>query len=329
MRVGVIGVGNMGRHHARIWSEVGIGVELVATCDANLAAAVSASHSRARVYVDYEEMLDIDQLDAVSICVPTGQHAAVTLAALERGCHVLVEKPIAYSADAALEMMRAADKAGKILMVGHVERFNPAVKALMKRRDWLGEIQYVAVDRVGPMPANPGGEGLIVDLAVHDLDLISQLFYGAHMRIAYAQQHEQSVYAVVGFNYGPPCSLLLSWESPEKRRHMSIGGSEGRFELDFVAQTLSFWSGGVERVVPVIRGDSLRNELEIFAETVQYGPQSPYSPVSGRDGRRALIWALALAESAESERIIEPEELEKAVLEPLEPGNRQILSRTV
>lgn len=325
MKVGVIGMGNMGKHHARVWSEMD-GVELAAVADP-LIDTIATGRDDSE-YASYEEMLDRERLDAVSICTPTGWHAAVTMAALGAGCHVLVEKPISDSSVAALEMMRAADKAEKILMVGHVERFNPAVKALMQRRDWLGEIRYVAVERVGPMPANPPPEGLIIDLAPHDLDLISQLFYGAKLRVAYALPHERSVYAVVGFDYGPPCSLLLSWESPEKRRQMVIGGSKGRFELDFIDQTLSFWADGIGTIVPVDKGEPLRNELEIFAETIEFGPQSPYSPVSGRDGRRALVWALALAESAEFGLVIESEELETAILEPQEVEYRSILSRT-
>src|SRR5205807_4875706 len=129
-RVAVIGVGMMGRNHARIYRELA-GTSLVGVCDTNpeVAAQIAGIYGT-RAYGSYEQLLTAERPDGVSVCVPTEQHKAVTLAALASGCHVLVEKPIAASIGDADELLAAARSTGRVLAVGHVERFNPAVIAL-------------------------------------------------------------------------------------------------------------------------------------------------------------------------------------------------------
>ena len=134
LRAGVAGLGMMGRNHVRVWDEAVDGVELVAVADPEPEAVRRASHGRtARGYASAEEMLAAESLDLLSIVAPTSLHLPIALAALNAGTHVLVEKPIAASREEAEQMIAAAGRAGRMLTVGHIERFNPAILELRRR----------------------------------------------------------------------------------------------------------------------------------------------------------------------------------------------------
>ncbi|RLF88563.1 gfo/Idh/MocA family oxidoreductase, partial [Thermococci archaeon] len=178
LRVGVVGVGNMGRHHARIYSELSKEgkVEFVGVADANLERAKEvASQFKTKAFGDYEEL--VERVDAVSIAVPTSLHRQVALEFIEHGANVLVEKPIAESIESAQEIIRAAKKNDVILMIGHVERFNPAVLKLKEILDenLIGKVVTLTAKRVGPLPPQIKDVGVIIDLAVHDIDVMSFL----------------------------------------------------------------------------------------------------------------------------------------------------------
>lgn len=167
MRAAVIGVGSMGTNHARVYNELDE-VDLVAVADANGERAdciACRMGPRVRAYQNHEAMLDEQKPDLISIAVPTSEHLRVARAAIERGIHVLVEKPIAASLAEAVEMTRLAEQHGVVLTVGHIERFNPAIIELKRRLDAgeLGRIFEIHARRLGPFPPRIQDVGVIVD----------------------------------------------------------------------------------------------------------------------------------------------------------------------
>src|SRR5258705_6138935 len=170
MRVGVIGAGVMGTNHARVLGGLP-NITMVGIVDPlpeHRAAAVEHAHCRAFEPLDH---LIAEGIDAVTIAAPTHLHHEIALACIARGIHVLVEKPIASSVQEGRDIVEAARRAGMTLMVGHVERFNPAVAAI-KQAISGEDILSIAITRVGPFPPRMSNVGVVIDLAVHDIDLI-------------------------------------------------------------------------------------------------------------------------------------------------------------
>ncbi|MGC2714472.1 MAG: Gfo/Idh/MocA family oxidoreductase, partial [Pseudolabrys sp.] len=170
LRVGVVGVGVMGSNHARVFAGLP-GTELVGVADPDRKQAEFVARTLGCVAVaDVEELLDRD-IDAITIAAPTHLHRDIALLCIARGVHVMVEKPIASSVEEGRDIINAARRAGVTLMVGHVERFNPAVEAI-KEAIRGEDILSIAITRVGPFPPRMSNVGVVIDLAVHDIDLI-------------------------------------------------------------------------------------------------------------------------------------------------------------
>ena len=176
--VGVIGVGSMGYNHVRIYSELE-NANLVAISDMVRGTLDKVSKEFNTVgYVDYDNILQIDDIEVVNICVPTVFHHDVVMRAIEAGKNVLVEKPIASKLNEAEEMIKAAEDAGVTLATGHVERFNPAVRVAKKLIDEgaIGEVVTANSKRLGPFPPRIRDVGVAIDLAIHDIDIFNYLF---------------------------------------------------------------------------------------------------------------------------------------------------------
>ena len=170
LRVGVVGVGVMGTNHARVFAGLP-GIELVGVADPDRKQRELVARTLGCPAVaDVDELLDLG-VDAVTIAAPTHLHHDIALACIARGIHVLVEKPIASTVEEGREIIAAARRAGVTLMVGHVERFNPAVEAI-KEAIRGEDILSIAITRVGPFPPRMSNVGVVIDLAVHDIDLI-------------------------------------------------------------------------------------------------------------------------------------------------------------
>jgi len=170
LRLGVVGVGVMGSNHARVIAELP-GVEFVGVADPDRPQANFVAETLGCAAVgDLEELIELG-IDAATIAAPTHLHHDLALACIRRGIHVMVEKPIASSAEEGRSIIAAARRAGVILMVGHVERFNPAVAAI-KEAIHGEDILSIAITRVGPFPPRMSNVGVVIDLAVHDIDLI-------------------------------------------------------------------------------------------------------------------------------------------------------------
>lgn len=313
----------MGRNHARIYSEMP-GVRLVGVAD-TVAETASAAGEKYRVpaYTSGESLLDAQRLDIVTIAVPTSGHLKMAGACIVRGVHVLVEKPIAFTLEEGRQMIDMARSHGVLLAVGHVERFNPAVVALKALLDAgsLGRIYQLDARRHGPFPARVQDVGVIVDLVVHDIDVMRYLT-GANVQHAYAETarrvhsaQEDMFCGLVRFVDGCVGTLSVNWLTPAKVRDMTVTGEHGVYRVDYLNQELVFFGNDAANrpdwdplALPrgVSEGRMLRHalnkreplaaELETFVAAVRGAPNAI---VSGEDGLAALQAAQAFVQSGE------------------------------
>lgn len=327
MRAAVIGVGSMGTNHARVYSELDE-VELVAVAD-NFGERAEYVAGRmgvgVRAYDCFLRMLDEQRPDLISVVVPTREHLAVAKAAIERGIHVLVEKPIAANLTEAVEMARLAERHGVILTVGHIERFNPAIIELKRRLDAgeLGRIFEIHARRLGPFPPRIQDVGVIVDLATHDLDVIHKLVDSQATRV-YAETdrrihsaHEDVVMGLIKFANGVLGIIDINWLTPTKIRELIVTGERGMFVAGYLTQELRYYqnmhykdlsssgtlpgvSEGDMITYHIDRCEPLKAELRSFINSVRTGEPPRVTAVDG-------MAALALAETLiESSRLQEP-----------------------
>jgi UDP-N-acetylglucosamine 3-dehydrogenase len=247
---------------------------------------------------------------------------------IRHGIHVLIEKPITFSVDEAKVIIEAARKAKVQLMVGHIERFNPAVIALKKHLldDELGHVFQVDARRQGPLPERINDVGVVVDLAVHDLDIMRYLTQAEITRVYAETEHrvnsqkEDLLSGVVRLSNGTIGTLLINWITPTKIREFYATGERGMFKVDYLTQDLFFFEnakaqGGEWDTLRVLRGVSegrmvrysiekrepLRVEHEAFLAAVR--GEAPV-PVSGEDGLKALTLAQAIVASGSAHKII-------------------------
>ena len=321
----------MGINHARVYGEIE-GVELVAAADPaaerRRLAARPPLASSLRTYANYREMLARERLDLVSVAVPTRLHREVAQAALERRVATLVEKPIAAELEEGQAILAAAEEARCQLMVGHVERFNPAVQELKRRLEAgeLGRVFLVQAERVGPFPQRIRDVGVVQDLATHDIDVMRFLLASEVERV-YAEteaglrtEHEDLLSAVMRFRSGVVGLLEVNWLTPTKVRRLALVGEAGMFVVDYLTQQLLFYeresagaawpslaalTGGGEGAmtrIPIEKKEPLRAELEAFVESVAQG--SP-SPVPAGDALAAVEVATRLVESGRTGRVVQ------------------------
>lgn len=308
LRVGVIGVGHLGLHHARLYAE-STGVELVGVSDADSARADEISIKfNTRAFKSIDELL-AEELDAVSIAVPTVAHHDVTLAALEAGSSVLVEKPIAATGSEGSAMVEAARAHGKILQVGHVERFNGAVMALMES---ISGPRFIECHRLSPYPNRGHDVSVVHDLMIHDLDIVMAL--AGHeiesidaIGVAVFSEAEDIANARIRFRSGCVANLTASRVSVERMRKIRIFEPNAYVSTDYSAQEVLVYrkkpgalpegASPMEAItiepLDVRKEEPLKLEIEAFLECVR----TRTTPrVSGEDGLRALRLAEDLIE---------------------------------
>ena len=331
--VGLAGLGTMGRNHLRnlVARE---DVTLVAVADPlPVAQQAALQHAPgARAFADPFTLLAEERLDALIVATPTTAHHDLALAAIERGVPVLIEKPLARTVEEGLELVRAAERAGVLLQVGHIERFNPAVEELGRRLAGgaLSRIFSIKTVRGGPLPERIRDVGVTVDLATHDVDIICHLAGERPMR-AYAEltqhvhtDHEDLLYGLLAFPGGALGQLDVNWLTPEKQRRITVLGEEGMFQVDYLSQALTFTRGGRELAptfldgyaptfagetvqLPVQAAEPLRRELDAFFGAIRDGGPPA---ISGADGLWAVALALALLRSATEHRPLDITPLE-------------------
>ena len=245
----VIGVGAMGRNHARVYAEIQ-DVTLVAVSDTDQERADSiATQYNVSAYSDYKKMISEEKPDVVTIAVPTPLHLEVATYVMEQGCHVLLEKPIAQSIEDGQKLIEAAEKSGVIMTVGHIERFNPAVQQLKERlqKNELGVLHYIEARRQGPYPSRMSDIGVIIDLAVHDLDILSfvtgkkidRLY--AETKQCVSEDSDDILSGVAHLEGGIVGSLNINWVTPTKIRELYVTGEAGTFHVNYITQDLTFF----------------------------------------------------------------------------------------
>jgi UDP-N-acetylglucosamine 3-dehydrogenase len=315
LRVGLAGLGSMGRNHLRILSSRP-DLILAAVADPVVAALAGAtSQTGAQGFDEPLAMIAEADLDALVIAAPTTAHVPLALAAIEQGIAILVEKPLAATTDEAMRIVAAARAAGVPVQVGHVERFNPAVLELGRLIDdgWLSSVYSIASRRAGPFPARIRDVGVTVDLATHDADILSWIAGERPSRV-YAETaqrihatNEDLLFGLLHFPSGATGMLDVNWLTPAKRRQLIVVGEEGMFELDYLTQRLTFtratdttnprliggyaptFEGEVVEL-PVTSTEPLAGELEAFVSVVRNGGRPV---VDAEDG----LWAVAIAMS--------------------------------
>ena len=314
-RIGVVGAGSLGYHHVRLLRELpnvdfagfyDIDATRVAAVQAELGATAAPSLAAL-----------LDRVDAVTVVVPTPAHHAVAKQALARGVHVLIEKPIATTLDEADDLLATARSTKALVQTGHVERFNRAIRAALPH---IAEPRFVESNRLAPF--NPRGSevAVVLDLMIHDIDLVRTLVGGQVTELAAAgvpvlTPSVDIANARLGFDSGAVANITASRVSRDRFRKLRIFQRSGYLSLDLAQGTGEFYrlrddlnvaalaaaprqlEDFMERVpLDAPAGEPLRLELESFVAAVQ-GTQPVL--VSGDDGREALALALRIMRAIE------------------------------
>ncbi len=324
LRAGLIGLGMMGRHHARILRSLD-GIQLVAVAD-----PAGDPHG---VAGDMPLLSSVDELiaqgiDYCMVAVPTAFHEEVGLALAEAGVHTLMEKPLAVDVASANRLAEAFESRGLVGAVGHIERYNPSLQSLRARlaQGDLGDIYQVVTRRQGPFPARIADVGVVKDLATHDIDLTAWVTQQPFATVAAGtalksgREHEDLVAVVGRLADGTVTSHLVNWLSPMKERVTVVTGEKGTFVADTLTADLTFHANGT---VPTTWGslaefrgvsegdviryainkpEPLRTEHETFRDAV-LGEDTDI--VTMRQGLATVVVAEAVLQSAEQGRTVE------------------------
>ena len=314
LKTAVIGIGNMGRHHARVYSGLKSSC-LVGVSDINKNAGTAiASKFGCNFYSDYLELLKRESPDIVSICVPTHLHYAVAKSVIESGSHLLIEKPISHNIKEAEELVKMAKDAGVKLTVGHVERFNPAIRKLkdIVVAGKLGNITSIMAQRVGLFPSQIDGNNVIIDLAIHDIDIFNYILGKEPESVVIssgrALNNKSEDYADIFLKYsGTNGFIEVNWITPVKIRILTLTGTLGFAQVNYITQTINLYKTVYEKnydqfgdfvlkfgnpemeKLQVERAEPIRLELEHFVDCIKNN-KDPL--VSGEDGIKALRIAL-------------------------------------
>lgn len=311
-KTAVIGVGSLGQHHARNYAELakeGIG-EFVGVCDVSEENARNiAEKNGCDYFTDWHELLD--KVDAISIVTPTETHCEIACAFLEKGVNVLVEKPIAMTLSEADKMIAAAERSGAKLMVGHLERFNPAMVAL---RPHVNNPLYFEIHRVSPFPNRSLDVDVVLDVMIHDLDAIQWLVESevSEIRavgIPVISDKVDAANARIEFANGAVANITASRIGTEKIRKTRFYQTNSYVVLDYGTKFASLTSLAPNALHPLLGIsinrlevediEPLRAEISAFLDCVING-KTP--PITANDGRRALKLALGVLEKIEAHR---------------------------
>jgi UDP-N-acetylglucosamine 3-dehydrogenase len=295
MRVAVVGVGAMGEHHARIYSQLR-NCEVVGVMDVDPERAKAVAQKYGTKAFDTTKALLKEKPDAVSIVVPTSLHKEVASKFLSEGVSCLVEKPIASSLEEARSLISLSESKGATLMVGHIERFNPAVLKLKEvvKEGKLGKILLLSTRRVGPLATRIRDVGIIVDSATHDIDVIRYMTESEPKLIRAVSgnyQHAKEDYAIIVMELDKTiASVEVNWFTPVKVRTLIATGTEGTANLNYIDQTVEIFNSAGRTQLDVAKEEPLKVELKHFVDCVETG-RKPL--VDGTEGLRNLEIALA------------------------------------
>jgi len=310
IKAGVIGVGNMGKNHARTYAEMeGVRLAGIADPDKKTGKPLAEKYGCA-FYENYADMLKKEKLDAVSVCVPTSLHYAIAKDVIGRGVNLLVEKPITKNVEEAEELVKMAKKMGVKFAVGHIERFNPAVQKLKEMIDAgvLGEITSILARRVGLFPPRIKDANVVIDIAVHDIDVFNYLLKKEPVDIfssaGKALVHDREDYADIFLKYNGTNGIIeVNWITPVKIRVLNVTGTKGYAELNYITQDLVLYESNYRKTydrfgdfvvqfgnpekkqVDVKKEEPLKLELQNFIGAIKNNCQPL---VTGEEGLKVL-----------------------------------------
>jgi len=329
LRVAIVGAGSMGTNHLRVLRDFEEGKVSVVGVAESYPDALARTERIFHVpgFADYRVMIEQARPDLVVVVTPTITHFDVASFALEHGCHVLVEKPIAHTVAEATTLVELAHAKGVVLAVGHIERFNPAVRRLKQllEEGTLGAIYELHARRLGPFPPRIRDVGVTLDLATHDLDVM--LFVtGSRVQSLFAQtqqlvrrDYEDLLLGVLRFDSGAVGVLDVNRLTPTKARELTVTGERGMFYLNYLTQELTFtendfepsdwgqmgslagFGDGVMTRYKVHKSEPLRLEYEDILRAIREGTDAG---VPGADGLAVLGIAHDILESAKTGKVI-------------------------
>ncbi len=313
-KTAVVGVGSLGQHHARNYAEIAQNgdSEFVGVCDKHEENARSIGEkNNCAFFTDWREM--IGKVDAVSIVTPTETHCEIACAFLENGVNVLVEKPFAKTLDEADLMIAAAAKSGAKLMVGHLERFNPAMIAL---RPHVDRPLYFEIHRVSPFPNRSLDVDVVLDVMIHDLDAV-QWLVGEDVKVSeihavgipVISDKVDAANARIEFENGAVANITASRIGTEKIRKTRFYQTNSYVVLDYATKFASVTSLAPNAIHPllgisvnrleIVDVEPLRAEITAFLDCIT-NDKTP--PITAEDGRRALSLALGVLDKIEKHR---------------------------
>ena len=301
IRVGIVGVGSIGKNHARIYSALP-GVKFSAILDTNTEAADATSQEQGvPVATTLEEFASL--VDAATVSTPTPDHYEIGKFLLNNGKHLLIEKPITETPDQALELVKLAKERAVILQVGHVERFNPVLSALEQR---LTKPRFIEAHRLSPYPFRSIEIGVVLDLMIHDLEIILHLVRSPvknvdAVGIPVLSKGEDIANARIRFESGCVANVTASRVSPEKMRKIRVFQEDAYLSLDYQKQSGEMFrlvNGTITReAVEIEKDEPLKRELLSFVECSRKGIQPV---VSGSQAAAALELAIEITEMTKS-----------------------------
>jgi UDP-N-acetylglucosamine 3-dehydrogenase len=291
VRIAIIGLGSMGRNHYRVAKKIPE-AKIAALCD-----SMTSEEYPEPLFRDVDEMLAKSKLDAAIICVPTFLHYEVALKCLDKGIPVLIEKPLASTAEQGRALLKKAETEGAKIVVGHVERFNPVVNALIAELEGK-DLYSIQITRVGPFPPRIADVGVLTDLSVHDIDLIryiskreiigSRIFKSRKV----ANHHEDNAILSFSLERDVVAGINTNWLTPFKKRTVEVATAEAYYEANLMTQELVEYSSYkmnnsfIHRDCYVPKAEPLMSEVAAFLEYVRSG--NPGILATAADGLRPL-----------------------------------------
>lgn len=301
LKVGIIGTGNMGLKHVRTYASIP-DVEVVSIAERNQSLGETVSKNfKTKYYSSYQEMLKNESFDAVSICTPTQYHYEVTKFAINKKINVLLEKPIAMEYKHGVSLLSLAKKNKVKFLVGHTERFNPAVvkvKEMIENKE-LGSIIAIMIRRVGGFPSQITESNIAVDLSIHDIDIANFLLnetpieVNVNKRKSHITRREDSAEFFLKYKK-TSAYLQANWITPVKIRKMNITGMDGYLEMDFITQEIDFYKSNYKKFmkkyenfsdyilefsdpdkikIKVAKKEPLREEINYFIDCIRNNKQ--------------------------------------------------------
>jgi len=301
LKVAVIGTGALGSIHARIYSSLK-NVELVGICDTDTKRLSQVSKElNVEGFRDYKKL--IGKIDAASIAVPTKAHYSISKELLSAGIHLLIEKPITQTVREADELLDIAKTKRLTLAVGHVERFNAAIEAILKIK---GDIKFVECHRLGPFSPRVKDVGVVLDLMIHDIDILLWLIKSPIKSIEAVgvnvlTKHEDIANARIVFENGAVCNITASRITANAVRKIRMFQTNAYISLDYIKQDAIIYKRKLGKIIPhqidIKKEKPLQKEISSFLECIRTG-EKPLA--AGREGRQALSVALEILKNIKS-----------------------------